>query len=159
MSVCLDLDGIELHFQIDEYKPSENEMWDQEWCNCELRLISGDWLNLKRSGELFLNSEVEGMLQHMIELLRDKEMGKPREVEFIEPDFRMVLHPIKDLRKEYAYCKPGYEFQDVFIEWKTYIWNGGLTDNYMTVVLYREDIQKMIQYLSSVIAREQKAKE
>ncbi len=154
MSVCLDLAGIEFQFEIDGYKKSTPEMWDEEWCRCELQLTSADWLHLNRSGELFLDSEIEGMLRLMRELLCNQEVGEEREIEFMEPDFRMVLHPIKELRKECAYCAPGCGFQDVFIEWKTYMWDGGLTENYLTVVLYREDIEKMVEYLSKVTAKQ-----
>lgn len=151
MSICLDLDGIEFKFQIDEYKQDSNDIREAEWCKCDLQLTSESGLNLNRSGGLLQCCEVDEIQHEMNELLRNDETGEPRELEFTEPDFRMVVHPRKDLRKEYEYCVEGYEFQDIFIEWKMYFWNYGLTDNYIAVVLRRDDIQKMVEYISNIV--------
>ena len=31
---------------------------------------------------------------------------------------------------KYTYVQPGYEIQDIYLEWKIFFWHGGLTDNH-----------------------------
>ena len=108
---------------------TEDEEWDSEWCRCDFLFASGDWLNYHKE-----NDEV---------LL------------CIEPDFVFELYPQMDLREDpkYTYVQPGYEIQDIYVEWKIYFWHGGLTDNYLTITLGREDIARLRDYLKLVIKR------
>ena len=76
-------------------------------------------------------------------------------IEPIEPDFKFILYPEEDLRNNpnYTYVQPGYEIVDIYLEWRVYFWNEGLTDNYLTVTLGREEITMLRDYLRTVIKK------
>lgn len=65
------------------------------------------------------------------------------------------LCPQLDLREnpKYTYVQSGYEIQDIYVEWKIYFWHGGLTDNYLTITLVREEVTRLRDYLKLVIKR------
>lgn len=149
MRLKLDACGIEINLQIHGYAPSIHAKWDEQWCRVDFSFTSEGWLNYhKKMDEVLLCCEVE----RLAEMLQKQLQGGLKEItqiDFIEPDFRMILSPERDLRNDpkYLYIQKGYEIQDIYTEWRVYFWNEGLTDNYLTVTLVREDIEMLLTYL------------
>ncbi len=151
----LDICGIGIKLRINGYRPSTKENWDSNWCKCDFLFASGDWLNYHgEESEVLLSCEVEELEESLTRLLNN-ELREVKEILCMEPDFNFILHPQKDLRTDprYTYVKEGYEIQDIYMDWKIFFWNEGLTDNHLTVVLGREDIVKLRDYLSTVIKK------
>lgn len=152
MWLKIDLNGIVLHLQIKDYKPSKHEIWDEQWCRTDYSFASEPWLNYqKTSDEVFLSCEVEQLAGSIQKLLHD-ELVEITEIECVEPDFRFVLHPKRDLRNDpkYTYIAPGYEIEDIYMEWTVAFWNDGLTDNFLSVTLYRCDLEYLLIYLNLI---------
>ena len=151
MWLKLNLDGIKLYFKVTGYRKSTDTDWSDEWCGVEFSVQSESWLNYSQSGELMLACEVEEVLSLFEDLVEDR-IFEPREIEFIEPDFKFLLNPKKDLRQDprYTYVKPGHEIVDINAEFKVCFWNGGLTDNYLSLCMDREDILAFIVYLKVI---------
>ena len=106
----------------------------------------------RENDEVLLACEVEELETTLTKLLND-ELEEVEEIRCIEPDFVFFIHPKRDLRNDpkYTYVRPGYEIADIYVEWQVYFWNEGLTDNFLTVTLGREEIVRFRDYLSSVI--------
>jgi hypothetical protein len=148
----IDAGGIRIKLRIRGYRPSNKDNWDSEWCKCDFAFSSGDWLNYhKENDEILLSYEVEQLAKSLTELLANKLMEET-EITCIEPDFIFKLFPQKDLRNDpkYIYVRPGCEIQDIYLEWKINFWDGGLTDNFLTVTLDREEIIKLRDYLAFI---------
>ena len=161
MPLKMDLCGIEVELNIEGYVPSRQDNWDDQWCKCDFAFTSGEWLNYrKRSEEVLLSCEVEKLANSLTMLLEDG-LEKDEEIPCIEPDFIFTLYPQKDLRNDprFVYVAPGHEIQDIYVEWKVYFWHEGLTDNFLTVTLCREDIVLLRDYLVSVIQRKSRKSE
>lgn len=138
------VDGINVYLKINNYRHSNKENWDSLWCNCDFMFNSGDWLNYHRENdEIFLCSEIEE-LESVFTMLLNGEISEDKEISFIEPDFVFNIYPIKDIQKSVS---------DVLIEWKIYFWHEGLTDNYLSITLDRDEIIKLRDYLSSIIRK------
>ena len=138
------VDGINVYLKINNYRHSNKENWDSLWCNCDFMFNSGDWLNYHRENdEIFLCSENEE-LESVFTMLLNGEISEDKEISFIEPDFVFNIYPIKDIQNSVS---------DVLIEWKIYFWHEGLTDNYLSITLDRDEIIKLRDYLSSIIRK------
>ena len=81
-------------------------------------------------------------------------MKETEEIRCIEPDYIFILQPKRDRRKDpcYTYIRPGYEIADIYMEWKIYFWNEGLTDNFLSIRFDRTEITAFRDYLKSVIS-------
>ena len=151
----IDASGIKIKLQINGYKPTNKENWDSEWCRCDFLFTSGDWLNYhKENDEVLLCSEIDELVETLTELLYNKILEE-REILCIEPDFIFKLYPETDLRDnpQYTYIQPGYEIQDIYLEWRIYFWYEGLTDNYLTITFDRDKIESFRDYLVLVRSR------
>lgn len=151
----LDVCGIKVKLRINGYKPTNKDNWDSEWCKCDFLFASGDWLNYHREDdEVFLASEIEELEEYLTKLLNN-ELTEVKEFPCMEPDFIFKLYPQTDRRNDpkYTYVQSGYEIQDIYLEWEIYFWNEGLTDNHLIVVLGREEIVRLRDYLASVIRK------
>lgn len=151
----IDASGIKIKLQINGYKPTNKENWDSEWCRCDFLFTSGDWLNYhKENDEVLLCSEIDELAETLTELL-DNKILEEREILCIEPDFIFKLYPETDLRDnpQYTYIQPGYEIQDIYLEWRIYFWYEGLTDNYLTITFNRDKIESFRDYLVLVRSR------
>ena len=153
--MCLNIDvcGIVVQLRIKGYEASRKEDWDSQWCKCDFSFRSGDWLNYhKENEEILLSCEIEELEMSLSKLLND-ELEEIKEIHCIEPDYFFTLYPKEDLRKNphYLYVQKGYEITDIYMEWKVYFWDDGLTDNYLTITLGRDEIIMLRDYLSSVI--------
>ena len=148
-----DISGIKVKLQINGYKPTNNENWDSEWCKCDFSFSADNWLNYhKENDEVLLSCEVKELAEAFTKLL-DNKFLEEEEISCIEPDFIFKLYPQTVLRNnpKCTYVRPGCEIQDVYLEWKIYFWKNGLTDNYLTITLEREEITSLRDYLVSVI--------
>ena len=105
----------------------------------------------KDHDELFTPEEVDGLADALTNLLEGK-INELQEYPLVEPDFVFLLYPIKDLRTDpkYTYVAPGHEFQDIYVEWRVFFWDDGLTENYLNVTLYRDDIIAFRDFLEDV---------
>lgn len=151
----IDASGIKIKLQINGYKPTNKENWDSEWCRCDFLFTSGDWLNYhKENDEVLMCSEIDELVETLTELL-DNKILEEREILCIEPDFIFKLYPETDLRDnpQYTYIQPGYEIQDIYLEWRIYFWYEGLTDNYLTITFDRDKIESFRDYLVLVRSR------
>lgn len=152
------LSGIDVILRIDNYQsPSKHDFGDW-WCDCGFSFRMGKLAEIinyrKDHDEILTPEEVDWLADSLTELL-DGRITEPKELSMVEPDFNFWLYPIKDLRADpkYTYIAPGHEYQDIYVEWRVYFWNGGLTDNYLNITLYREDIIALRDYLNDVRVR------
>ena len=150
-----DISGIDVYLNIKGYSPSTKDDWDCNWCKCDFMFKSGEWLNYhKEDDEVFLSSEVENLKEYLTKLLNG-ELSEVYKFDCMEPDFIFTLYPETDKRNDpkYVYIQPGFEIEDIHMEWKIYFWSDGLTDNFLTVTLNRIDIIELRDYLSSIISK------
>ena len=146
----LDACGIEIKLRIKGYIPSTKDDWDNQWCPCDFLFLSRDWLNYHKNDDtVLLSCEVEALEESLTKLLANK-LSEVKELSFIEPDFIFILHPQSNRISD-----PRYGIEDIYLEWKVFFWNEGLTDNHLVVTLYRDDIKTMRDYLSQVIKTKQ----
>ena len=151
----IDLDGILLRLKIVGYKSSTQKEWDDKWCRVDFSVFSPKWLDYYiENDEVLLSCEVETLADSIDKLLNDK-LDEITEIDCIEPDFKFILHPKRDLRNDlkYIYVREGHEIADIYMEWIVTFWNGGLTDNYLSVTLYREDMKILLVYLNYAIGK------
>jgi len=154
MWLKLDLDGIIFQLQICGYRSSTTEKWDSQWCRIDLSLTSGHWLNyIIKNDEVLLACEVEILSENLQKLLNDRFI-ETTEIECIEPDFKFILHPKKNLRNDskYVYVREGYEIEDISMEWIVFFWNDGcLTNNYLSMEFDRDDIEHLYNYIKMIM--------
>ena len=143
--------GLQVTLRIDGYKAPAGHDYGDVWCDCGYSFRFGDAVNYQNEhDELFMPEEVDALAGVLTDLL-DGKITRPREVPMTEPDFVFMLYPAKDLRSDpkYIYVAPGHELQDIRVEWRIFFWDGGLTDNFLTITLLREDIAALRDFLSS----------
>lgn len=150
-----DISGIDVYLNIKDYSPSTKDDWYCKWCKCDFMFKSGEWLNYhKEDDEAFLSSEVENLKEYLTKLLNG-ELSEVYEFDCMEPDFIFTLYPETGKRNDpkYVYIQPGFEIEDIRMEWKVYFWSDGLTDNFLTITLDRSDIIELRDYLLSIIRK------
>ncbi len=146
-----DIDGIQVKLRIDDYQDPTKHNFGDWWCDCGYSFSFGNIINYqKKHDELLTPEEVDYLSAKFTDLL-DGKIVAPHEVALTEPDFVFMLYPVKDLRTDpkYTYIQPGYEIQDIYAEWRIFFWNGGLTDNFLTLTLARNDIVAFRDFLNS----------
>lgn len=155
MSIQIDAAGIIIDLLVKGYRKSNKDNWDEQWCKCDFAFKSDSWLNYQSvDNEVLLSCEIEELEQSLTQLING-EITEKKMIEPIELDFKFILYPEEDLRNNpnYTYVQPGYEIVDIYLEWRVYFWNEGLTDNYLTVTLGREEITMLRDYLRTVIKK------
>lgn len=144
MSLNMNVDGINVFLKINDYKPSNRCNWDSLWCKCDFMFSSGDWLNYHRENdEIFLCSEIEE-LESTFTMLLNGELVEDKEITLIEPDFVFQFYPQKVNQDSVS---------DILVDWRVYFWHEGLTDNYLSVTLDREEIIMLRDYFSNIIKK------
>lgn len=154
MGIQIDAAGIIVDFFVKGYRKSNKDNWDDLWCRCDFAFRSGNWLNYQSAdNEVLLSCEIDELENSLTQLL-DGNITEIKTIETIEPDFKFVLYPQEDLlnNPNYTYVRPGYEIVDIYLEWRVYFWNEGLTDNFLTVTLGREEITALRDYLRSIVS-------
>ena len=148
----LNLDGMVVWLTISDYVSSNREHWDDEWCSVDYSFSFQNCIDYGKNGDaVLLSCEVDELRGKIDDLLNDRIQEK-QNLTFIEPDFEFVFLPKTDLRNDpsYTYIAPGHEIVDILVEWRVYLWNGGLTDNYFSTTLDREDLVALRDYLKFV---------
>ena len=151
MSFEINTRGIDVKLNIRNYQMNNRDDFS-DWCKCDFSLVSGDWLKYHLvDDELLLSSEVD-KLEENLTLLIENKLTDITFMPCIELDFCFILYPKRDLRDDpkYTYVQPGYEIEDIFLEWRIYFWNEGLTDNFLNLTLKRDEIIKFRDYLRKV---------
>lgn len=149
------LNGIEVILRIDNYESPSKHTFGDGWCDCGFSFRMGKLAEIinyrKDHDELLTPEEVDGLADALTNLLEGK-INELQEYPLVEPDFVFLLYPIKDLRTDpkYTYVAPGHEFQDIYVEWRVFFWDDGLTENYLNVTLYRDDIIAFRDFLEDV---------
>ena len=149
------LNGIDVVLRIDDYESPFKHSFGERWCDCGFSFRMGkpaEIINYRKDhDELFTPEEVDGLADALTNLL-DGKINEPQEYQMVEPDFVFMLYPIKDLRTDskYSYVAPGYEFKDIYVEWRVFFWDGGITENYLMLTMYRDDIIAFRDFLESV---------
>ncbi len=156
MRLQVDLNGILLQLNIHDYQPSTDDAWFCEWCRTDFSFSSKSWLNYhKEDDEILLSHEVETLAQMIDDLLSDN-LTQPATMNCVEPDFTFTAYPQRYLQSDtengLICAKPILE--DVHMEWRIRFWEpDGLTDNYLSVTLYRTHLQILLAYLNCVIGK------
>lgn len=147
----ININGIDVKLNIQNYQMDNSDDFS-DWCRCDFYLNSGNWLKYHlEDDELLLSSEVD-KLEENLTLLIENKLTDITFMPCIEPDFCFILYPKRDLRDDpkYTYVQPGYEIEDIFLEWRIYFWNEGLTDNFLNLRFNKDEIIKFRDYLRKV---------
>lgn len=153
MKLRMDLNGIITTIKITGYAPSKG--WDTDcWCRIDYSYTSEPWLNYAHEDdELFMPHEIE----YIVERLKDFVSGEINEVVrlgFIEPDLSFIFYPSKMVYENKTYSmRPAYPTNDIQMDWRIRFWHreNGLTDNYLSMRMGRQDIEALLLYLRFVI--------
>ena len=117
-------------------------------------IVVENWcFNYKTSGTCLEFSEVIHIRDKLSQLTKD-DIATVETVEFIEPDIQMILKPKHDLNDDgkYTYIKEGHEFEDISAQFMFFPFlDGALTEQYYMLPLYRDDIEKLVEYLTYMI--------
>ena len=143
--------GMDIVLRIDGYESPEEHQFGARWCDCGFSFSFGNIINYyKQHDEILMPEEVDYLARALTDLLEDK-IDAPDEIKLVEPDFVFMLYPKEDLRNnpKYAYIAPGHEIQDIYAEWRIFFWDGGLTDNFLTITLDRGDITALRDFFLS----------
>lgn len=143
--------GIEIMLRIDNYQSPAKHSFGDWWCDCGFSFKFGNIINYSvEHDELLMPEDIDGLTASLTELLNGN-IEEPTEEPMTEPDFVFELYPQKDLRTDpkYTYISPGHEIQDIYVEWRIFFWDDGLTSNYLTITLDRDDIISFRDFLNS----------
>ena len=155
MWLRLDLEGMKVQLQIKGYQPSSRDYWDFQWCKVDFAFAFPECINYtKQDDEVLLSCEVEELEAKLDDFINDK-IIKSETLEFIEPDFVFELRPgyNKVEAGVCSYAAPGHEMSAAFMAWKVRLWQDGLTDNYFSTTLDKEDMRILRDYLRLVMGK------
>ena len=76
-------------------------------------------------------------------------------LQLIEPDFVFEFTPNNNRvhTEKTEYLTLENELSSTMMEWKVYLWNGGLTDHYFSITVYKDDLLVLRDYLQLVIGK------
>lgn len=128
--MVLNFEGIQFEFEIEDYRPSTRDHWDDEWCVVTAKAIGGV-LNYSIHSSCMCYCKVEWLYKNL-EKLANGSITEVTEVSSVGPDFEFMLYPSD---------KGSY-----YMEWKFNFWDGGvLTCNSFTLTFVDEDIQELMK--------------
>lgn len=148
MILKLDLEGILFSLEINNYRPSTKENWDDEWCAVSYYAMRGTSLNYGKDTECLLCTEVEELRDTFKKLLLD-ELNENSELSFIEPDFTFDIYP-KTIDNQISLLDPYPQMNNAYADMKLHFWSDGLTCNYLNLHLGEEEIEHLKNYLNLV---------
>lgn len=149
----MDISGVNVKLQIKGYVKPTQENWCDNWPLCSYRFSSNMFDFHCNDEAVLLAAEVNQLCSSLTDLLENK-VSDIYELDFVEPNFAFRYFPKKDLRTDprFVYVAPGHEIEDIYLEWKIFLWDTGCpTEHYVAVILYREEIQALRDYLLSVM--------
>lgn len=155
MWLNLDLEGMKIELNIKGYQPSDRVCWDCQWCNVDFLFVFSDCIKYSRKDdEVMLSCEIETLESMIDDFINDRTKEKET-LELIEPDFVFVFIPSynKVKSEEYSYVTSGHETSAAMMEWKVNLWSGGLTCNYFSTTLDKDEMRIMRDYLRLVIGK------
>lgn len=155
MWLKLDLEGMKVQLQIKGYQPSSRDYWDFQWCKVDFVFVFPGCINYtKQDDEVLLSCEVEELESKLDDFINDK-IIKSETLEFIEPDFVFEFQPSYNMVEAgvCSYAAPGHEMSAAIMVWKVHLWQGGLTDNYFSTTLGKEDMKNLRDYLRLVMGK------
>lgn len=150
MWIKLDLDGMRVEFEIDNYKANQN--LDGNWTNFSYNYSFRDIIKYNfQNAEILLSCEIDE-LRDVLEKLLNDELTDIKKINFIEPDLEFELHPKFDIRNDsnLMCVKSEKEKVDIYMELKVNLWDGGLTSNYFSTTFSRNEIEYLFVYLSLI---------
>ncbi len=141
-----------MEFAVRYYEEPSNDkdIYDQ-WCQCDFYFKHSSGMEYKHFDDsTLISAEIDQMEQLFTELL-EGEITEVKELPFVEPDFIFYLIPDESVRQQNdTFTYNLHSYKDISMEWRIYFWDGGLTDNYMTLILDRDDITALRDYLREV---------
>ena len=147
MKLNLILDGVNLTLKINNYRPSTEDVFADEWCNLSFSLTSNEWLNYRKSEDTLCASEVERLRDKLSDLILD-EIVEITELVFINSCFKFILKP-KQLDNTDAIGER-LGVYDAHAEWRFIFYDFGPKKNYISVRLEGENINHLINYLNLI---------
>lgn len=127
----------------------DEEYQDDSWCKVSI-IVKNNFFRYKRiMSELLLSAEVDNIKESLKKLLNN-DMPKIEKLEFIEPDLNIVLYPEIDKRRngKYLYIDEDEKIKDIYLKLHINL-TGPYNEQKYILILYREDIQKLYNYLNS----------
>ena len=150
MWIKLDLDGMRVEFEINNYKANQN--LDGNWTKVSYNYNFKDVIKYSsQDAEILLSCEIDELRDDLEKLLND-ELTDIKKIDCIEPDLEFELHPKFDLRNDSKLicAKSGKEIVDIYMELKVNLWNSELTSNYFSTTFSRDAIEYLFIYLSLI---------
>lgn len=155
MWLKLDLEGMKLELQIKGYQPSNIENRNDQWCKVDFSFRFQECINYSRQDdEVFLSCEIETLESKLDDFIEDK-IKEKETLDFLEPDFEFVFFPNYNKGESGAstYAAPEHEMSVAIVEWKVNLWCHGLTDNYFSNSLVKEECIVFRDYLRLVMGK------
>lgn len=150
MWLKFDLDGMLFELNITNYMA--NQDYDGSWSKVSYNFKFKDVINYSiNKTELLLNCEIDDLIKLTEELLND-ELNDDVLYESKEEEFVFIFNPKYDIRNDpkLLFVKTGKEIIDISMEIQVYLSNDGLTANYFSTTLNREEIEAFYLYLSLI---------
>lgn len=143
MPFLLDLSGIEFKLDIRGYDKNYDKAPDNAWCECDFSFKASPWLDYEiKNDELLLSSEVDE-LSKLLTTHLNGELCEDIDYFCLESDFVFRFCQERNVEKD----------KDICLEWRVYLWHDYYTENFMTFTLFREDIEKLRDYLISAMKK------
>ncbi len=145
------IDGMHVFLRIDGYRNPSKHEFGTVWCDCGFSFSLRNAVAYRKDSDSILTPhEIDWLAEALTDLL-DGKITAPREIGMLEPDFVFLLYPAKAQHEDDKTVNvfPGSWFDDVYAEWRVCFWNDGApTDNYLTVILAREDVKDLRDFLN-----------
>ena len=143
--LSLDVTGITLQLLITDYVPKEYVNEDNDWCAVSvIASMGGRVLYSQDNAELLQSSDVERLYLNISAFLSG-EMKERTDLDFIEPELRLVFNPFFD--------EDGSLAEESFVEFRMYYdsLDGIASENFLSLNLEKEHVVKLLNYLASVM--------
>ena len=91
MWLKIDLDGIDFHFRITNYRKRDTESWYEQWCTVDITLQSPKWLDYQISSDILLSSEIEDIRDSIMRLLQGEIQEMMLNIHMLRPVMRLLM--------------------------------------------------------------------
>lgn len=147
MSLMLDVNGIKIKMNLEKCDDTQT---GTVYFEHDISFSSDDWLKFQvdNGAERIFLSSVEEIVQALTEQA-DNKLTDVKEEICIELAMIFKLWPQTQVKDYYG--NDNGDIQDIRTELQVYFWNDRLTANHLTVVLGRDEITKLRDYLVSAL--------